>query len=70
MDYSSRLWNVILNNEVQCEQNVDEHIARSIKDRLIDSGHNAVTVVRYEGKVTYKYTYKNKKLAKQASSEE
>ena len=70
MDYNTRIWNVILNNEVQCEHNVDEHIARSIKDSLLAKGNNAVTVVRYEGKVSYKYIYKNKELAKQASSDE
>ncbi len=70
MDYSNRIWNVILNGEVQCEHNVDEHIARNIKDNLLAKGNNAVSVVRYEGKVRYMYTYKNIKLAKQQFSEE
>ena len=70
MSYSSRIWNVILNGEVQCEHNVDEHIARSIKDSLLAKGHNDVSIIRYEGKVRYMYTYKNIKLAKQQFSEE
>lgn len=70
MDYSTRIWNVILNNELQCSSNVDEHIARSLKDNLLEKGNNAVSIVRYEGKVKYIYTFKNKKLAKANFSEE
>ena len=70
MVYSDRNWNVILNNEVQYEHNLSEDIARSIKDSLLDKGHSVVSIIRYEGKVSYKYTFKNKKLAKQNFSEE
>jgi hypothetical protein len=70
MDYNTRIWNVILNGELQCNNNVDEQIARNIKDSLLAKGNNVVSIVRYENKVRYIYTYKNIKLAKQQFSEE
>lgn len=59
MDYSTRIWNVILNGEEQCSNNVDEHIARSMKDNLIKKGYREVSIIRYETKVKYIYTFKN-----------
>lgn len=70
MSYDTRIWNVILNDVKQYEYNVDENIARSIKDKLLKDGHNTVSIVRYEGKVKYVYTFKNKENAKKNFKED
>ncbi len=43
---------------------------QSIKDRLLEEGNNAVSIIRYETKVKYVYTYKNIKLAKKSFRED
>lgn len=56
----SYIWNVILNNELYCQNNVTEEVATSVKDSLLKKGNKEVSKVRFDPNgVKYIYTYKN-----------
>lgn len=59
-----RKWNVEINGVKQLNYDVSEDIARQNKDRLLEKGEPAVSMVKMEGEVKVTYIFKNKTLAK------
>lgn len=66
----SAIYNVILNGELQFNNNVEELTAKIKKDNLLKDGNKEVSIIKYENKVKYVYTYRNREHYKKMCKEE